>query len=112
MSTSPLIEEAVVNMIPPYGAEFAHAHDCEGSKFHSPTPLILHRVDLVPWDNTGEKVYAKLCGTCRENLWVYQQILQKNNGEIEWELQRCFGNKIRALAKRGWDLYEAQRGVA
>ena len=112
MSMPPLIEEAVTNLMPPYQAEFAHDHECEGSKFHSPTPLVLHSVDLVPWDNTGNKVYAKLCGTCRENLWVYQQLLMNNNGDMSWELQRCFGNRIRALAKQGWDIYRSQRGIA
>jgi hypothetical protein len=66
-----------------------------GSAFHSPRPLVVRRTDL-PSGGT-----AWLCPTCAANLWVYERLLVKFGGSIPWEIQRCFGNRIRALVKRG-----------
>ena len=112
MSVPSLIAEAVEGITPPFRSEFSHSMECEGAKFHSPTPLILHEVDLIPWDQTAPRLYVKLCGTCRDNLWVYQQIMLRNDGDMTWELQRCFGNRIRGLAKRAWDTYKASQRSA
>jgi hypothetical protein len=103
-----LIQQATVNIYPNAGSAFAFEHECEGAKFHSPNPLIVHETNLVPWDPHPPIHTAWLCGTCRGNLWVYQKILRENNGDIPWALQRSFGNAIRGLAKQGWELYKVR----
>lgn len=85
---------------------------CEGSRFHSPTPLFVSTVRLVPeqWPgqaNAQSSPQVSLCGTCRDNLAVLQQILYATGGNVPWQVRREFGNTIRALADRGWRLYEA-----
>jgi hypothetical protein len=83
---------------------------CEGSKHHSPTPLILRQVSLIPKAGTAViHPTAILCGVCRDNLRVYQSLLVAHDGVIPWEVQRCFGNQIRALALKGWDLHKEGR---
>jgi hypothetical protein len=83
---------------------------CEGSKFHSPTPLFVSPVRLVP-EQWSAQVSAQvsprvsLCGTCRDNLAILQQIMFSRNGQVPWQVRREFGNTIRALADRGWQIY-------
>lgn len=81
--------------------------ECEGSKFHSPTPLSVSSVPLVPpeWVDPNRVPKVLLCGTCRENLSVIQQILTLTNGDVPWQVRREFGNTIRALADKGWRMY-------
>ena len=76
---------------------------CEGSKFHSPTPLLTSGVDLAASDlRLPEKGKPKdpvwLCGVCSDNLGVFLQLAESH--DFPWEVQRQFGNKIRGLAKR------------
>lgn len=68
---------------------------CQGAKFHSPNPLVLHRVTIG-----SEEVL--LCGTCQTNLEVLRHLLVHNEGELDWPVRREFGNQIRALAEREW----------
>lgn len=75
---------------------------CEGSKHHSPTPLMVYRVSIIPGQDHGP--FVMLCGTCKSNLKVFQSLLL-HHGEIPWEVQRQFGNIIRELAIRGWRQY-------
>lgn len=70
-------------------------HVCEGAKFHSPNPLVLHRVRI------GEQERL-LCGTCQANLEVLRHLLVHNDGELDWKVRREFGNQIRALAEMEW----------
>lgn len=105
MGVPPRIQEVTANIYPNAGSVYSSEHACEGSRFHSPNPLLVHEVDLVPWDGHEKRHTAWLCGTCRGNLWVYQKLLYERHGEIPWEVQRSFGNGIRALAKRGWGYY-------
>lgn len=67
-------------------------HACQGSKFHSPRPTIVHPFPMprVP----GEIIY--LCGTCRDNALLLLQL--QRQGEVPWPVKRCFGNIIRAVA--------------
>jgi hypothetical protein len=67
----------------------AEEHSCVGAKFHSPTPLIVHQVDVG-----GRTVW--MCGTCRDNLAVYQTVLAH---DPEWRTRREFGNALRAVAE-------------
>lgn len=93
--------------------EDSRDQDCAGAMYHTPRPLVLIQCLLVPldWlgDIGGEKVW--LCGTCRENLEVYQALLWEYHGELPWTLKREFGNMIRALGDRSWDQYQAARKV-
>lgn len=81
--------------------------ECEGSKFHSPTPLFVTKVPLVPrdWPAPAGVPMVSLCGTCRDNLTSLQQILLLTDGTVPWQVRREFGNTIRALADKGWRLY-------
>lgn len=63
---------------------------CEGAKFHSPSPLLLHDVELP----SGRR--ARLCGSCRDNLVVLQRLHQVEP-DLPWEVRREFGNRLRAL---------------
>lgn len=105
MAMPVLIQDITGNIHPNAGSVFSSEHDCEGSKFHSPNPLLVYEVDLVPWDDRIQVHIAWLCGTCRGNLWVYQELLKEREGDIPWDVQRSFGNQIRALAKQGWRIY-------
>lgn len=105
MAVPLLIQHYTANVYPNAGSDYSSEHECEGSKFHSPNPLLVHEVDLVPWDARPAVHTAWLCGTCKGNLWVYQKILHERHGDIPWDVQRSFGNQIRALAKRGWGIY-------
>lgn len=69
---------------------------CQGSKHHSPQPLLVNEVLLA----NGESVL--LCGTCEDNLLVLQRLLDAHNGSLPWPVRRCFGNIIRAIAESTW----------
>lgn len=71
--------------------------ECAGAKFHSPTPLVLHEVEVG-----GDPVL--LCGTCAANLRVLQHLLVQTDGDLPWTVRREFGNLIRAIALRGWQV--------
>jgi hypothetical protein len=64
---------------------------CAGSKFHSPTPLLLHEVEL-PRGTT-----ALVCGTCRDNLQLLTELTRHTEGSLPWTIRREFGNNLRAL---------------
>lgn len=73
---------------------FAYEHECEGAKFHSPTPLVVEEVIL----GDGTKVW--LCPTCTANLDVFEALCEANDGELPWPVRREFGNTLRALGER------------
>lgn len=79
---------------------------CQGAKYHSPTPLFTTQVALVPlaWSEDAHKASATvwLCGTCRDNLDILQQMLYAAEGRLDWHIRREFGNDLRALAVKGW----------
>lgn len=83
---------------------------CEGAKFHSPTPLLVRAVRLCPeeWGCENDTT-VWLCGTCEANISVLQHLLHSTEGALSWEVRREFGNLLRALALRGWDLYVEER---
>lgn len=66
-----------------------NAHECQGSKFHSPRPMVVH-----PFPALGEMIY--LCGTCSDNVRLLLAL--QAQGEVPWTVKRCFGNLIRAVA--------------
>lgn len=65
------------------------AHPCEGSKFHTPRPLMVYPCRV------GSKIMF-LCGVCRDNVSIYLSI--QVNSKPSWDVQRCFGNEIRRIA--------------
>lgn len=92
---------------------------CEGARHHSPRPLFTVHSPLVRrewWPEFRSAGFvmapkASLCGTCRDNLDILLQMLHHADGDLDWEIRREFGNNIRALAKRGWEWFEAHRPV-
>lgn len=86
---------------------------CEGSRFHSPTPMFVLSERFIPfvWNRSisdqhrEERVW--LCGTCQDNLRILQQIWWECRGDVPWEVRREFGNQIRALVVRAWDRYQS-----
>lgn len=66
-------------------------HTCQGAKFHSPRPMIVHAFPIE-----DEIVY--LCGTCSDNVQVLLTLLKGHNGQIPWPVQRHFGNLARSVA--------------
>ena len=89
---------------------------CEGSKFHTPTPMFVDAVPLVPlsWCPSlslqNETVW--LCGVCRDNLSILQQIWISLDGDVPWLVRREFGNAIRALAQQAWAKHKESVEVA
>lgn len=87
--------------------------ECEGAHFHSPRPMFVHDVRLVPYEWLTEHginpgvvtLRAWLCGTCQDNISILQQVLKANGGSVPWEVRREFGNTIRRLAVQGWLAY-------
>lgn len=69
--------------------ESSDGADCEGAKFHSPTPLRVHLVDL------GQGRWVRLCGTCRDNAAVLLLLEQLGADDVPW--RRGFGNQLRRL---------------
>lgn len=89
----------------PGDAVAGNGHQCQGAKYHSPSPLVVHRVSLVdkPVQSRSEH-WVFLCGTCRDNLHVFQSILRMKDGDVPWPVRREFGNLVRALGERGWEM--------
>ena len=77
---------------------------CEGSKFHSPRPLLVRPHDLAVGDDPllpeGDKV--NLCATCGDNLSLYLGILSAYDGATPCSVRKDFGNVIRSLGDRAW----------
>lgn len=69
--------------------------DCEGSRYHSPRPLMTYRVAL------DDGAIVQLCGTCRDNLRLLRNLLDED-APLPWDALREFGNRIRDLGRRGW----------
>ena len=65
--------------------------ECQGARFHSPSPLLLEEVEI----SSGK--WVTLCGTCQDNLKVYEELKTHYDGEIPWKVRREFGNLIRAI---------------
>ena len=90
---------------------------CEGSKFHSPRPLLVLPHDLrnhvglalqEPAPSESENVY--LCGTCADNLTLYLAILLAYDGETPGSVRKDFGNTIRYLGDRAWAYHIKRSG--
>lgn len=83
-----ILDDSILEKIP---GILTREFSCEGAKFHSPRPLVVQEVPL-PDGKT-----ARLCGVCRDNLRVLQELLIANDGSLPWAVRREFGNQIRSL---------------
>lgn len=72
------------------GRIFSSKYTCQGSKFHSPTPLVVHRVIIK------QKVFF-LCGTCQDNAELLVDLIQAEKNSVPWIVLREFGTQIRKL---------------
>lgn len=79
----------------------AETHGCQGAKFHSPRPMVVHpfRVD----GPSGERV-IHLCGTCEDNVRLLTALMRAT--EVPWRVRRCFGNQVRNVAENITDFEE------
>ena len=68
---------------------------CQGSKFHSPTPLLTQRIKVGPTE-------VHLCGVCQDNLQVFVALMKATDGDLDWVVRREFGNMLRALGMKAW----------
>ena len=82
---------------------------CDGSKHHSPSPLLVRPYHLsaavahvVGVASETEKDLVYLCSTCKDNLTVYLSILYAYDGATPLAVKRDFGNLILALGDRAW----------
>jgi hypothetical protein len=64
---------------------------CQGAKFHSPRPMILH-----PFPG-ADRTTIHLCGTCADNVRLL--ISLSRVAEVPWTARRCFGNTVRKVAE-------------
>lgn len=93
-------------------ADWITGSPCEGSKFHSPTPILVRPHDLAyevqrmidwpPLATTPEQDVVYLCSTCSDNLTVYLSVLYAYDGATPQSVRRDFGNIIRSLGDRAW----------
>lgn len=72
--------------------EFTQNYICQGARFHSPTPLEVHRVLI-------DRTAVRLCGVCRDNLQLLTELLNAEGKRLEWPVLREFGSGIRDLLK-------------
>lgn len=69
--------------------------ECVGAKFHSPKPLLVHKVELP------DSRVVHLCGVCRDNLRFLWELLNVREGQLPWHIRREFGNQLRSLVTNG-----------
>jgi hypothetical protein len=103
-----VISEAKPGTIPDEMLAWVSGPPCDGSKFHSPTPLIVREyylsdVVFTMKDNTSlHEDPVHLCATCSDNMDVYLSILYAYDGVMPTLSRRDFGNTIRDLGDRAW----------
>jgi hypothetical protein len=74
--------------------------ECQGAKFHSPRPMVVHPFEMTSADSEDETVH--LCGTCANNVQVLLALLKAYDGRISWTVRRCFGNLVRGVAEQAY----------
>lgn len=116
MAIAPVIAEAVAEHLGEFTPENGWYDpadiQCQGAAFHSPTPLTMVDTWITPESlssaSDAEDLIVQLCPTCAGNLDVLKALLLATNGELPWVVRRAFGNKVRALAQRGWARYQVE----
>ena len=74
------------------GRDFTLRYSCQGSKFHSPTPLVVRRVTI-----NSRSIF--LCGTCQDNVQLLLDLGSVEDSPLPWVVLREFGTKIRDLVR-------------
>ena len=104
-----LLTKGSANVSLPGSLAWLQTGDCEGSKHHSPSPLLIRpyylsaAVDEVRGEQPRtEDDLVYLCSTCWDNLTVYLSILHAYSGAVPMAAKRDFGNIIRHLGDRAW----------
>lgn len=75
-------------------------YTCQGAKFHSPRPMIVHPFRTGRKEGGDKIIY--LCGTCLDNVLVLLALLKGRDGEISWPVKQCFGNITRSVAEQAY----------
>lgn len=86
------IAELLTELAPNYYGFLNDELECQGAKYHSPTPLHVREVNIG-----GKKV--PLCGTCQDNLNVYQELKKRTPDGVPWKVRREFGNRLRQIGE-------------
>jgi hypothetical protein len=93
-----------------------HGVECDGSKFHSPRPLLVRPYDLTrlveqvqvggagvaPGEHIDPEALIHLCAVCFDNLTVFLSILLAYDGQTPEAVRRDFANLIRDLGDAAW----------
>lgn len=110
------VVEAARHRVAPASLEWLAGGECEGSKFHSPAPLLVRPVALgdavatlvFEQESSTDDEPVRLCATCTDNLTVYLSVLAAYAGDTPQAVRRDFGNIIRVLGDRAWTLHQAR----
>lgn len=100
--------------VAPASLEWLGGGDCQGSKFHSPAPLLVRPIALsdavtvlvLEQPGSSDEEVVRLCATCTDNLTVYLSVLAAYAGQTPQAVRRDFGNTIRSLGDRAWALHQ------
>lgn len=92
----------------------SHAGDvrCACVAAHSPLPVDIqvHHVWPLAWGGPDVATNrVPLCPTTHASVHWLLRAYQRAGGEPAWEVRRRVGPYARALAKQGWDAYQASR---
>jgi hypothetical protein len=86
-----LIDELLTQYGPPNGWQArVTVRPCEGTKFHSPTPLTTSLFD---------ECSAWLCPTCTSKLEIFLHLHEQDPACLTWDVMREFGNQIRLFGQ-------------
>jgi hypothetical protein len=89
-----LVDELLAEVGPPTSWHSrASEHPCEGTKFHSPTPMTTAQFD-------DPACRAWLCPTCTSKLEIFLHIHEQDPELLTWDVMREFGNQIRIMGQR------------
>lgn len=113
-----LLTKSSANVDLPGVLTWLQTGDCEGSKHHSPSPLLVRPFylsaavdEVLGHEPREEDDLVYLCSTCRDNLTVYLSVLYAYDGAAPLAVKRDFGNIIRHLGDRAWEHWVATAPV-
>ncbi len=94
----------------PVALSWLQSGECDGSRHHSPSPLLIRPVylsalldEVLGGVARTEDDLVYLCSTCRDNVTVYLSILYAYNGAAPQAVRRDFGNLTLTLGERAWE---------
>ncbi len=102
----------------PVALSWLQTGDCDGSRHHSPSPLLIKPVylsslldEVLGGDARAGEDLVYLCSTCRDNVTVYLSILYAYNGAAPRAVKRDFGNLTLTLGERAWQYWSGPTPV-